>query len=163
MRHKGLSEDAGRYSESEQLQLGRILREWRQRHGLTLQQLQQKTAISHSVLSRIETGYRPVRLSHMEKLARVYGVPAADLMHAPEADGRGDNGETVVNLTVNVELLKAAKAEGVNLSRTLEQALMEALRQAKRDRWLAESREAIESYNRHIEKHGVFSDGLRRF
>ena len=68
-----------------------------------------------------------------------------------------------VNVSLNEELLKEAKAHGINLSQTLERALIDTLRRAKGERWLAENREAIESYNRHIEKHGVFSDGLRRF
>jgi antitoxin CcdA len=68
-----------------------------------------------------------------------------------------------VNLRVSEDLLKAAKAAGLNLSQTLEQALAESLKQIERDRWLAENREAIESYNRYVEKYGVFSDGLRQF
>jgi len=68
-----------------------------------------------------------------------------------------------VNLRVSEELLKAAKAAGLNLSQTLEQALAESLKQIARDRWLAENREAIEYYNSYIEKHGVFSQGRRRF
>ena len=51
----------------------------------------------------------------------------------------------------------------INLSATLEQALGEALRQRQREQWLAENREAMEAYNAHVEKHGVFSDGLRSF
>lgn len=68
-----------------------------------------------------------------------------------------------VNLSVSEDLLKAAKAAGLNLSQTLEQALSEALRQVARDRWLAENREAIEYYNSYVEKHGAFSEGRRRF
>lgn len=68
-----------------------------------------------------------------------------------------------VNVSIDDGLLKAAKEHGVNLSQTLERAVTEALKEIQRDRWLEENREAIESYNRHIEKHGVFSDGLRRF
>lgn len=68
-----------------------------------------------------------------------------------------------VNLRVSEDLLKAAKAAGLNLSQTLEQALSESLRQIERDRWLSENREAIDYYNSYIEKHGVFSQGRRRF
>lgn len=60
-------------------------------------------------------------------------------------------------------MLNAAKAAGLNLSQTLERALTDSLKQTGRERWLAENREAIESYNRHIEKHGVFSEDRRRF
>ena len=39
----------------------------------------------------------------------------------------------------------------------------EALRQWQREQWLAENREAMGAYNTFVEKHGVFSDGLRSF
>jgi antitoxin CcdA len=40
---------------------------------------------------------------------------------------------------------------------------VELLLEEKRRRWQDENREAIEDYNRRIENHGVFSEGLRRF
>ena len=46
---------------------------------------------------------------------------------------------------------------------TFELALAAALREKQRTQWLAENRTAIEAYNDHVEKHGVFSDGLRSF
>jgi antitoxin CcdA len=67
------------------------------------------------------------------------------------------------NLSVNEDLLNKAREMDLNLSAILEQALAEALRQKQRDRWLAENRDAIAAYNRHVEERGVFSDGLRSF
>jgi len=67
------------------------------------------------------------------------------------------------NLSVNGDLLSKAKDLHINLSATLEQALAEALKQKQREHWLAENRGAIAAYNQHVEKHGVFSDGLRSF
>ena len=67
------------------------------------------------------------------------------------------------NLSINEDLLARARELNINLSATLEQALGEALRQRQREQWLAENREAMEAYNAHVEKHGVFSDGLRSF
>lgn len=67
------------------------------------------------------------------------------------------------NLSINADLLSKAREMDINLSATLEQALLEALKKRQRDRWLAENRAAIEAYNDHVEKHGVFSDGLRTF
>lgn len=64
-----------------------------------------------------------------------------------------------VNLSVDAELLREARANGLNLSSLLERALAgEAAR-----RWLAENREAIEAYNAEVREHGVWSDGLRRW
>jgi len=67
------------------------------------------------------------------------------------------------NLSINSDLLQQAKEHHVNLSQTLELRLMEVLREKKRRQWREENLDAIEEYNRRIEAHGVFSDGLRQF
>lgn len=67
------------------------------------------------------------------------------------------------NLSINADLLGKARELGINLSATLEQALVEALRKRQRDQWVAENQAAIEAYNQHVDKQGVFSDGLRSF
>jgi antitoxin CcdA len=67
------------------------------------------------------------------------------------------------NVSVRSDLLVAAREAGVNLSATLERALTEELAAAKRKKWREENREAIQTYNEHIENHGVFSDDVRRF
>ena len=67
------------------------------------------------------------------------------------------------NLSVNGDLLNKAKDLHINLSATLEQALAMALKQKQREQWLAENQGAIATYNQHVEKHGVFCDGLRSF
>lgn len=67
------------------------------------------------------------------------------------------------NLSINADLLSKAKALDINLSATLEQALIEALRKRQRDQWIAENQAAIDAFNEHVDKHGVFSDGLRSF
>jgi antitoxin CcdA len=68
-----------------------------------------------------------------------------------------------VNLSLDVELLEAARAAELNLSATLEQALRDRLRKLRAERWLVENRRAIEVYNEQIAEQGVFSDGLRSF
>ena len=67
------------------------------------------------------------------------------------------------NLSINAELLQQAKELNINLSQTLERHLAEIVRQARREQWLAENKEALDAYNRRVEANGVFSDGLRRF
>jgi len=52
---------------------------------------------------------------------------------------------------------------GINLSATLEQALATALRDKQRAMWLADNKAAMDAYNEHVDKYGVFSDGLRSF
>ena len=67
------------------------------------------------------------------------------------------------NLSINADLLQQAKQLNINLSQTLEQHLAEIIRQAQRSQWLAENKNALDDYNRRIEKQGTFSNGLRRF
>ena len=67
------------------------------------------------------------------------------------------------NLSINSELLSKARERGINLSATLEQALIQALKEQEREQWLQENCEAIAAYNRDVEKHGVFGDTLRSF
>lgn len=67
------------------------------------------------------------------------------------------------NLSINSDLLRQAKACHINLSQTLEQRLIELVRESHRQEWLMENQAALEDYNCRIEANGVFSDGLRRF
>lgn len=68
-----------------------------------------------------------------------------------------------VNLNANSDLLRQAKEEDINLSQTLEEALAAKLRTKLEERWLAENKEAIASYNEHIERDGIFGSRTRRF
>ena len=80
-------------------------------------------------------------------------LPAYDI-HAPKR---------AANLSVNGDLLQKARELEINLSATLEEALAEAVRKKRAERWLAENRNAMEAYNEYVEAHGAFSDGLRSF
>lgn len=67
------------------------------------------------------------------------------------------------NVTVDAALLDEAKRLRVDLSQVLEESLRERIAQARQAKWLKENADAIEEYNAHIERHGMFSDKLRRF
>jgi antitoxin CcdA len=67
------------------------------------------------------------------------------------------------NLSINSDLLMQAKQNNINLSKALEQCLIEILLEEKRGIWREDNREAIEAYNHRIEATGVFSDNLRNF
>lgn len=67
------------------------------------------------------------------------------------------------NLSIRADLLAEAKLMNVNLSAEFEKALTEVVRRKREEQWLAENREAIAAYNRHIERDGLWSDGLRMF
>lgn len=68
-----------------------------------------------------------------------------------------------VNLSVDADLLARAKEMDLNLSATFEEVLREKTREEEQRRWVEENRDAIEAFNRRIERDGVWSDGLRRF
>ncbi len=51
----------------------------------------------------------------------------------------------------------------LDVNSELERTLAAALKQRRRERWLDENRPAIAAYNRHVDRHGTFSDGLRSF
>ena len=67
------------------------------------------------------------------------------------------------NLSINSDLLKQAKELNINLSKTLEDRLVEVIRETRRQQWLAENKAALDDYNQQVEKRGVFSDKLRSF
>lgn len=72
-------------------------------------------------------------------------------------------GKRPTNVSINEGLLRAAKQLDINLSATLERAVEAEIRARRRERWLADNREALEAYNARVEREGVFSDGLRSF
>ena len=67
------------------------------------------------------------------------------------------------NVSINSDLLSKAKSLKINLSATLESALIELVNQRQREIWREENRDTIASYNQMIEEHGTFSDDLRSF
>jgi len=67
------------------------------------------------------------------------------------------------NLSVDDSLLDQARRLGLNLSQVFEAGLTEAIRQRQREEWLRNNRAALDAYNDHVEKEGVFSDSLRSF
>ena len=67
------------------------------------------------------------------------------------------------NVSVRSDLLAAAREAGLNLSATLERALIVELAESRREKWRRSNRDAIAAYNEHVERHGTFSERLRGF
>jgi len=67
------------------------------------------------------------------------------------------------NVSIDAEVLADAKALGINLSQTLEDELRKRTREEKIRCFQEEHREAIESYNRFIEEHGIWSEKYRKW
>lgn len=80
-----------------------------------------------------------------------------------ERHNSGVSKKKSTNVSIHGDLLRQAKEMGINLSKTLEQRLLELVISARREQWLRENWGALEAYNRIIERRGAFSDGLRRF
>ena len=68
-----------------------------------------------------------------------------------------------VNVSIQSDLIDAARAENINLSAMLEAALKQQLGARRRDRWRADNPAAIEAYNRDVDANGSFGDQLRSF
>ena len=66
-----------------------------------------------------------------------------------------------VDVSIQSELLDAARAEDINLSATLEAALVDQLRIRRRARWLSENAAAIPARNRDVEENGAFGGRAR--
>ncbi len=67
------------------------------------------------------------------------------------------------NLSIDGDLLKAARDAGVNLSAALEEALLHKVAAKRRAQWVEENKDAIAAYNAYVDEHGVFSDESRGF
>lgn len=59
------------------------------------------------------------------------------------------------NLSVDEGLLQEARALHIDVSQAAEQGLTKAIAEEKSRRWLAENREALDSSNAYVEKHGL--------
>lgn len=68
-----------------------------------------------------------------------------------------------VNLRTRSDLLASAKELGINLSATLEEALMKEVKKRKAEQWRKENKEAMEALNQFTGEHGLFSDEFRTF
>ena len=68
-----------------------------------------------------------------------------------------------VRLSLNADLVREAREYHLNLSATLERALVEQLRQLRAEGWLAENKDGIAAYNALVRRHGTFADALRTF
>jgi antitoxin CcdA len=79
------------------------------------------------------------------------------MMRIPNRKAR----KQAINLSIDRDLLNAAREAGVNLSAALEEALQEKVAAARREKWKRENAEAIAEYNELVAEHGVFSEGHR--
>ncbi|WP_273452577.1 type II toxin-antitoxin system CcdA family antitoxin [Nevskia ramosa] len=68
-----------------------------------------------------------------------------------------------VNLSVSSKLIDEARAQKLNLSRVLEEALEAKLREQRALQWQEENREAIAYHNERIAREGMWNKDLLSF
>ncbi len=71
--------------------------------------------------------------------------------------------KVATNLSARADIVREAKELGLNLSEVFESAVAEAIRRRRRELWLEENKEAIDSYNARVERDGIFGDDWRKF
>jgi len=67
------------------------------------------------------------------------------------------------NVSLSESLLSEAKDLRINVSQAAEAGLAKAVAEKRAERWLKENREAIESSNAFVDKHGLPLDKYRMF
>jgi antitoxin CcdA len=60
-----------------------------------------------------------------------------------------------INVSVSRDLIDQARALGINVSQACERGLALQIADARAARWLTENREALDSSNAHVERHGL--------
>ncbi len=66
-----------------------------------------------------------------------------------------------VNLSIDAALAAEAKEFGTNMSALLEKALLEELRAQREQKWRDENKDALDAYDKHIERDGLWLDEFR--
>jgi antitoxin CcdA len=85
-------------------------------------------------------------------------VPAAPLKRRPRQTVK-----KATNVTLNADVLDAAKALGINVSQVCDQRLREVVAQELDRRWRSEHADFITAYNTTLEQEGLPLDPWRTF
>lgn len=67
------------------------------------------------------------------------------------------------NVTLPDNLLREARALGINLSQACERGLAAEVGSVRRQRWLEENRDAMEAWNEYVAEHGLPLAAYRQF
>jgi len=67
------------------------------------------------------------------------------------------------NVSLDADLVTAARQLGINLSRACEQGLVAEIARERSRRWLDDNADAIASSNAYVEQHGLPLAKYRRF
>lgn len=67
------------------------------------------------------------------------------------------------NVSLDVSLLNEAKSLGINISRTVEMGLREAVAKKRAEKWREENKAALEASNAYVDSHGIPLSSHRKF
>jgi len=67
------------------------------------------------------------------------------------------------NVSLDAELVAEAKALGVSISRSANEGLAKAVKEARWAKWREENAAAIAAYNAYVEEHGILFEEYRQF
>ena len=84
-------------------------------------------------------------------------------MSSPPLDAHQAIRRRPLNVTVDPQLVAEARALGIPLSATVEEALRARIAIARQERWRAENADAILEANERVARGGTFGDAFRNF
>lgn len=67
------------------------------------------------------------------------------------------------NISINSDLLEKVKQYKINISANVEKTLEILIYEYEKANWEDQNRDAIDDYNKRVEKEGLFSDNFRNF
>lgn len=73
------------------------------------------------------------------------------------------NTKSRTNVSIDRDILSAARDLRINISAVLEARLRDEIKIERQKAWKAENRGALDDANGFLERHGLWSDGLRQF
>lgn len=85
--------------------------------------------------------------------------PAADANAGNQAAKKTRKRAT--NVTIRGDLLEQARELSINLSHEFENHLEQLIRKRRAAQWLLDNQQAIDAYNRFVEKHGIWNEEFR--
>lgn len=144
------------------------LSEWRKSNGLSQSALGSRCGLAGPYISQIEAGVRrpsPEAAGRIEAVTNSE-VTAAELLGIKEVGVRSGIMEEAKIFdfgTSDDALLKEAASYGLNASEIARAAVERAVKTERMKRFSEENREAIESWNEHYKKHGLWNEKYRLF
>ncbi|WP_018149488.1 type II toxin-antitoxin system CcdA family antitoxin [Henriciella marina] len=143
------------------------LREWRQKAHLTSKEFGRLCGVSEAAIRHYETGARRPRADIAKRIeAATHGeVTAAELLGVTDPSTSGLSEETApfVHTQIDSALISEAASYGLDAAEIARAAVERAVKTERMKRFSEENREAIESWNEHYKKHGLWNEKYRLF